>query len=281
MKFLCLHGMGTNSSIFESQLSSTIPYLEAQGHEFVFVDGLVECAPVAEIGSFFPGPYLCYYNLPTHDLVKQAQAYIEEIIEDEGPFDGVIGFSQGAALAASIILEHAKKNPFEDVFKLAIFAGASLPFELSSNTSVFKRPFMQREESDSSESSFEEEDSSTVNRPFLGREDSDSSELSSDDEVDPYTSWRIPRNFYHPVGPLLGRYHPERTPKAQLRQPTLHLIGDQDEYNGQAQMLVKLCTGQTTVIHHPEGHRIPREKGFHDKTSRAIEHLISRVNLTC
>ncbi len=45
MKFLCLHGMGTNSSIFESQLGSTLPYLEAQGHEFVFVDGQIECAP--------------------------------------------------------------------------------------------------------------------------------------------------------------------------------------------------------------------------------------------
>ena len=45
MKFLCLHGMGTNSSIFESQLGSTLPYLEAQGHEFVFVDGLIECPP--------------------------------------------------------------------------------------------------------------------------------------------------------------------------------------------------------------------------------------------
>ena len=45
MKFLCLHGMGTNSVIFESQLSSILPYLEAQGHEFTFVDGLIECPP--------------------------------------------------------------------------------------------------------------------------------------------------------------------------------------------------------------------------------------------
>ena len=45
MKFLCLHGMGTNSGIFESQLSLTLPYLEAQGHEFIFVDGIIECAP--------------------------------------------------------------------------------------------------------------------------------------------------------------------------------------------------------------------------------------------
>ena len=37
--------MGTNSNIYESQLGSTLPFLEAQGHEFIFVDGLIECAP--------------------------------------------------------------------------------------------------------------------------------------------------------------------------------------------------------------------------------------------
>ena len=206
--------------------------------------------------SFFPGPYFCYYDLPTDDLVRQAQVYIEEIIEEEGPFDGVIGFSQGAALAASIMLEHAKKNPFNDIFKLAIFAGASLPFETSSTSALIHRPIMQREDSGSSESSL-------------------------DDEVDPYTSWRIPKDFWDPIGPILGRYHPERTPTARIRQPTLHLIGDQDEYASQGQMLTKMCMGQATVIRHPEGHRIPRDKGFNGKAVRAMEHLISRVSLTC
>lgn len=206
--------------------------------------------------SFFPGPYFCYYALPTDDLVRQAQVYIEEIIEEEGPFDGVIGFSQGAALAASIMLEHAKKNPFNDIFKLAIFAGASLPFETSSTSALIHRPIMQREDSGSSESSL-------------------------DDEVDPYTSWRIPKDFWDPIGPILGRYHPERTPTARIRQPTLHLIGDQDEYANQGQLLTKMCMGQATVIRHAEGHRIPRDKGFNGKAVRAMEHLISRVSLTC
>lgn len=194
--------------------------------------------------------------MPTDDLVKQAQAYIEEIIEEEGPFDGVIGFSQGAALAASIMLEHAKTNPFEDIFKLAVFAGASLPFEMSSSKTSIKRPNLRLE--------------------GLG-----SSELSLDDEVDPYTSWRIPKDFWDPIGPILGRYHPERTPTARIRQPTLHIIGDQDEYASQGQMLTMMCTGQATIIRHPEGHRIPRDRGFHGKAARAMEGLISRVNLTC
>ena len=115
----------------------------------------------------------------------------------------------------------------------------------------------------------------------MEREDSESSESSLDDEVDPYTSWRIPKDFWDPIGPILGRYHPERTPTARIRQPTLHLIGDQDEYASQGQKLTEMCTGQATVIHHPEGHRIPRDKGFNSKAVRAMEHLISRVSLTC
>lgn len=154
------------------------------------------------------------------------------------------------------MLEHAKTNPFKDIFKLAIFAGASLPFEMTSKSTL-------------------------TNRPVIQREDSEFSESSLDDEVDPYTSWRIPNNFWDPSGPILGRYHPDRTPTARIRQPTLHMIGDQDEYARQGQMLTKMCTGQVTIIHHPEGHRIPRDKGFHDKAARAMERLISRVVLTC
>lgn len=41
MRFLCLHGMGTNSRILEAQIAGICARLE--GHDFVFVDGEVEC----------------------------------------------------------------------------------------------------------------------------------------------------------------------------------------------------------------------------------------------
>lgn len=43
MRFLCLHGMGTNSSIFETQIAGMCQRLQDQGHEFIFVDGIIEC----------------------------------------------------------------------------------------------------------------------------------------------------------------------------------------------------------------------------------------------
>lgn len=44
MRILCLHGMGTSAAVLEAQLGPIVASLEADGHEFVFLDGLLECA---------------------------------------------------------------------------------------------------------------------------------------------------------------------------------------------------------------------------------------------
>jgi predicted esterase len=54
---------------------------------------------------------------------------MEEIIEDEGPFDGIIGFSQGAAVAARLILLHQARDPLgPQPFKVAVFLCAASLF---------------------------------------------------------------------------------------------------------------------------------------------------------
>ena len=65
MRFLCLHGMGTNAQIFEAQLAQIRSQLVGQ-HEFVFVDGEVECEPA-------PGKFCTYspstlIDLPTSSI---------------------------------------------------------------------------------------------------------------------------------------------------------------------------------------------------------------------
>ncbi|MCJ1389264.1 hypothetical protein MMC18_002120 [Xylographa bjoerkii] len=46
---------------------------------------------------------------------------LEEYLQTEGPFDGVIGFSQGACLAASLMIQHARKQPPHSFFRCAVF----------------------------------------------------------------------------------------------------------------------------------------------------------------
>ena len=52
-------------------------------------------------------------------------------MEEEGPFDGIIGFSQGAALAATYLLRFSQEKPHEPLpFKCAIFFSGGVPIDL-------------------------------------------------------------------------------------------------------------------------------------------------------
>lgn len=52
MRFLCLHGMGTNSRILEAQIVGICARLE--GHDFVFVEGEVECDAADGLSILLP-----------------------------------------------------------------------------------------------------------------------------------------------------------------------------------------------------------------------------------
>lgn len=87
------------------------------------------------ITSTFPGAYLCYYSIPNSGQVFAAHEMLHEFIADEGPFDGVLGFPQGAALAAAIILYHTRDFPIcpaDSFFKTVIFLYGSPPIDVHS-----------------------------------------------------------------------------------------------------------------------------------------------------
>jgi pimeloyl-ACP methyl ester carboxylesterase len=96
------------------------------------------------VEGVFPGPYLAWYPLiPTADELESTREEVRRVIEDEGPFDGLIGFSQGAALAASLILQHsAESNP---LVKCAIFFSGALPWLLSSELKSLHRRYSEFE----------------------------------------------------------------------------------------------------------------------------------------
>ncbi|KAK2872002.1 hypothetical protein FQN49_002638 [Arthroderma sp. PD_2] len=56
------------------------------------------------------------------------------LLEDQGPFDGVIGYSGGAALATQLLIrdrrEHPSKLPHERIFRWAVFINAGTPLDV-------------------------------------------------------------------------------------------------------------------------------------------------------
>ncbi|KAH6677570.1 serine hydrolase FSH [Halenospora varia] len=140
MKILCLHGNGMSGKLFEVQ-TAAFRRLLGDGHEYTFLDGLLESSCVIGLEKVSSGPYFRWNVELTSAEILAAQEYIQAVIEDEGPFDGVMGFSQGSALLASILLQHEidshKKPP---PFRFAILFSC---FLVVSSDSTFAQKYYE------------------------------------------------------------------------------------------------------------------------------------------
>jgi len=167
---------------------------------------------VTDIDLYFSGPYRCFHDRPDTVQMQAAVANISKTIAREGPFDGIIGFSQGAALAASLIIAAAKNNMYDNLFELAVFIGSPLPYELV--------------------------------------------ECESGD------GWT-------------AKICSKRTTSINI--PSIHVMGEQDDFFSDGQQLVEICTAQTRVIVHGEGHVIPRTPAFTAKLVGAVAALVEDI----
>jgi predicted esterase len=149
MRVLCLHGVGSSAAICETQLR---PFLQAvdSSYEFVFVDGPVlsprgpgendtyfsatlwagpgHTDEVIAIGvsAAIDGPFFSHTaGYSTADMVD-AFNHLEDTIDELGPFDGVLGFSQGAALTIAYMHRQQELNKMVP-FGFALCLSSVLP----------------------------------------------------------------------------------------------------------------------------------------------------------
>ncbi|KAL5336584.1 serine hydrolase-domain-containing protein [Aspergillus crustosus] len=108
MKILCLHGHGTSGAIFKSQTSSIRSHLKDLNLTFDFIDAPYPSAPAPGIDLFYPPPYYSYHDessgSTTLETIQETQRWLEGIIAERGPYDLVMGFSQGCVVAAGLLL---------------------------------------------------------------------------------------------------------------------------------------------------------------------------------
>ncbi|XP_075215396.1 esterase OVCA2 isoform X3 [Lycorma delicatula] len=115
MKILCLHGYRQNKDVFREKLGQFRKNLK-QHAEFYFTDAphvvSIQNAPTAVTGVnaderswWFTSEDNTYQSkLKTNFCIGLEDSLIalKKIVSEEGPFDGILGFSQGAALTAII-----------------------------------------------------------------------------------------------------------------------------------------------------------------------------------
>lgn len=123
-RILCLHGGGVNAEVFRMQARSII---RALGHRFrfVFADAPFFCEPGPGIVPVYQdfGPFRRWLRwLPDHAETESEAAQdeiwwqLKDAIDTDtlngatGEFVGLLGFSQGAKLSASLLFEQQYRN---------------------------------------------------------------------------------------------------------------------------------------------------------------------------
>ena len=140
LRVLCLHSFRTSASILRQQFE--IAGWEAEGTlgdlcDFTFVDSPHPSSGAIppDVSGFFEPPYYEWWNATTVDGaleyvgLEQSLANVQYFVEANGPYDGVLGFSQGATLTGMMAAMGAAEN--RGPFAAAAGAGAgSVPFAM-------------------------------------------------------------------------------------------------------------------------------------------------------
>lgn len=193
--------------------------------------------------------------------MQNAIELIESTIEEEGPFDGIVGFSQGAALACAYVKQMAGKANKMHGLKFAVFLCASMPFDVTRTVNV------------------------RVEQTTL-IDTSPQNEIDSADVLKLETEMKA-LGLLHVIQELEGkeltvlrRFAQKHGEKPLLDIPTLHLLGKQDtQYYTHGQRLAGLCDAkQTWIIEHRLGHEVPRNAVVVNRMATALEGMVKATS---
>ena len=141
-RILCLHGGGVSSIVFDLQSRNITTRLK-HTFRFVFIDAPFPCPPHEDIIDAYGecGPFYRWLGWikDEHEVIegKEAARLVKKAIhdgmaEDEGTGEwvGLMGFSQGAKIAASLLWAQERLGPekAETDFKFGVLMSGSAPF---------------------------------------------------------------------------------------------------------------------------------------------------------
>ncbi|KAJ5358479.1 uncharacterized protein N7496_010892 [Penicillium cataractarum] len=240
-------------------------------YEWEFVDADHDCEAAEGVSQIYPGPYLSFYNTPYTKEVSKSHAFIDEMIEQDGPFDAIMGFSQGAAVAASYILKaQASDSLAPPPFRLAIFICSSLPFSTDPSAGFnITRLYETGGDMLTSDLAYWKSFAGAAPPTTIPHVNCGLNGTLSDAHLDPTDT--------------VHRYHPlANTVANRIDIPTVHIYGRDDPYKGQSVALLGLCSSQQDLTYsyeHPGGHNVPTMETVSKNISNLIRKAVTRSEL--
>ncbi|CAF2149619.1 unnamed protein product [Brassica rapa] len=120
-RFLCLHGFRTSGEIMKIQLHKW-PQSVLDRLDLVFLDAPFPCQGKSDVEGIFDPPYYEWFQFNKefneYTNFEKCLEYLEDRMIELGPFDGLIGFSQGAILSGGLPGLQAKGIALQKVPKI-------------------------------------------------------------------------------------------------------------------------------------------------------------------
>ncbi|PVU95397.1 hypothetical protein BB560_001189 [Smittium megazygosporum] len=128
-KVLCLHGYSQNGLKLKSSLGAVRKAMK--GIDFVFVDAPhIATEPRSDNNNLQGGHPYSWWNMTTPKVWQDTQKsliHLLDVVKNQGPFEGIFGFSQGAAIIPILLtVLRYKELPKVDINSLS---GPALAFE--------------------------------------------------------------------------------------------------------------------------------------------------------
>ncbi|KAK3902772.1 family of serine hydrolases 1 [Staphylotrichum tortipilum] len=273
IRILGLHGMGTSASILRSQTAAFRAKLPPH-ITFTFLDAPFFCdaAPGTDI-LFAPGTghRAWWTGADTNAIRGAARLFAEHLASDEGPFDIVLGFSQGCALIASYLLYLAEENEkARPAFGAAVFVCGGVPLPALEDLGVDVTD-KAREVNDRTSRGLKKKAGAIVGlagnlgqiRPGVGLWD-DLEGLVHDPEKMPTEE------------DVFGLDFTTMPEWLRIRVPAVHVYGAKDPRWPASVQLAHFCEDRR-LYDHGGGHEIPRTTEVSNRIAELVMELVGEL----
>ncbi|KAL8765565.1 MAG: hypothetical protein Q9209_007396 [Squamulea sp. 1 TL-2023] len=259
MKFLCLHGKGTSAAIFKSQSTSFRTKLDPS-FTFDFVDGFLASSPAAGIDLFYPPPYYSFWNTSAISDVRKAHSWLRNLLARDGPYDGVMCFSQGCSLIASFCLYHQAETPDEPLpFKAAIFICGGAPMQALEDLGIEVSQEARDVDTKSSKALATQASTEAILKSGLDRwENTHAATSGLDATLDPSN--------------VFGLDFTTMPSHLRIKIPTVHIYGNKDPRCPASLQLSHFSDPRLTKTYdHGGGHDVPRRSDVSERIAQLVE----------
>ncbi|VBB80909.1 Putative protein of unknown function [Podospora comata] len=130
-KILCLHGIGTNCEILKLQTASLRQHLPS-GCTYDWYPGLHPSPPAPGIREAFGTSHQCfsYFDGSAKGGMEAVDKLADHLLA-HGPYDAILAFSMGGALAATLLLRPDQQDPqvreAKSKIKSVVFLSSIMP----------------------------------------------------------------------------------------------------------------------------------------------------------